>query len=118
MFDQVVAALGDGRRFAAGVAQSVACLAAATRGAARAGQQESESEHARRPDDDSEEEECAGGAGHVMPEDRERIREFVYGAGVGEYSGDCDNGRGRQNEKSEKDKDHGNSRRSTVYTYS
>ena len=73
--DQVVAILADRGRLLAGLPEPAAGGAAATRGTARAGQQQAQPDQGNRPDHDAIEEERASGAGHVVAEHREPVAE-------------------------------------------
>jgi hypothetical protein len=91
LLEQIVAVLADGGGLAARLAESAAGLAAATRGAARAGQQQAQPEQGQSSDHDAVEEQRSGRAGHVIAEHREMMGEPMPIAAIGQdagYSGD------------------------------
>src|ERR1035437_9014796 len=78
LVEQVVTVVADRGGLPAGAAGSAP---------ARAGQQQAQPEQGQRADHDAVEEKRAGGAGHVVAEDREVVGERMPAAAIGQHAG-------------------------------
>jgi hypothetical protein len=103
LFEQFVAVPVQKRRFTLGVFEFMSGVSPAASGAPNTGQQHAQSQHPHRADHDPEQEQRARRPGDVIAEHGEVLRQRMSGPRIGQHTGEPDNHRGKQNNKSNDD---------------